>query len=130
MHLHGCHVGNKQVPQQQFICFCPRHHAEYDRGLELQEQTSCYRRGYQMTSTDALLSELQDTGISVWEETDGYHWRIDGTDLGGHRTTAVRAVCAAIHQMSCQWETMKREVDLLKQQIAALQASHPGLVRT
>jgi hypothetical protein len=65
------------------------------------ESLSCYRRGYQMTSTDALLTEMQDTGISVWEETDGYHWRVDGTELVGQRTTAVGAVCAAIRQMSC-----------------------------
>ena len=127
MRLHGCHVGNKQVPQQQFICFCPKHHAEYDRGIELQEQVSCYRRGYQMTSTDALLTELQDSGISVWEETDGYHWRVDETDLVGRRTTAIGAVCAAVRQLSCQWAVTKRELDLLRKQSATLQASMTGL---
>ena len=123
MCLHGCHVGNKQVPLQQFICFCPKHHTEYDRGIERQEQTSCYRRGYQMTSTDALLEEIDQTGISVWEEVDGYHWRINGTELAGHRTTAVGAVCAAIHQMNSVFESTKHELERLQKQPAELQAS-------
>jgi hypothetical protein len=132
MHLHGCHVGNKQVAKQQFICLCPRHHAEYDRGIELQEQLFCYRCGYQITSTDALLEEVQEAGISVWEEPNGYHWRVDGTELRSRCTTAVSAVCAAIRQMSSQWELVKREVALLKKQIAALQTDLrlPGFAPT
>lgn len=112
MRLHACHVGNKQVRMQQFICFCPKHHAEYDRGIESQEQQQarCYRKGYQLTSTDALLEELKYAGITIWEQPDGYYWHIDGTTLQGHRTTAVKAVSAALAQLKTCLATVEQEL--------------------
>ncbi len=121
IYLHACHVGNKQGPLRKYICFCPNHHIEYDRGIELQEQTSCYRRGYQITSTDVLLGEMQYTGIEIWEESDGYRWRVEGTELSGHRTTAVSAVCAAIRQITHLFASTKHELEQLQRELAELQ---------
>jgi hypothetical protein len=78
---------------------CARHHFEFDRSTELQDQVRQYRRGYQLTSTDALIAHLVFTGITINEARDGYHWSIDGTDLHGHRTSAIYAVGAAIYQL-------------------------------
>ena len=123
IHLHACHVGNKLGSLQKYICFCPSHHTEYDRNLELQEQVSCYRRGYQITSTDALLGAMQYTGIAIWEEPDGYHWRVDGTELFGHRTTAVGAVCAAIRQITHLVENTRCELERLRRLLGEQQIS-------
>lgn len=106
--MHGCHVDQDPLnPHPQLICLCARHHFEFDRSAELKEQTRQYRHGYQLTSTDALLEHLTQTGITICEASDGYHWSIDNSELAGHRTTAIHAVGAAIYQLrQLQTQTM------------------------
>ncbi len=89
-----------------------------DRNKELRERLSQRRRGYQLTTTDSLLREINTTGITVTEHSDGYHWRIDGTDLAGQRTTAVAAIGTAIHQLRCALELTQRELQLAQQCLA------------
>lgn len=107
-HMHACHVdGDYDNPTPRLICYCPAHHMQFDRGTELQEHpNTMYRKGYQLTTTDALLEEVNSAGgISIWEASDGYHWRIDGTDIGGQRTTAAGAVGTAIYHLHLLYQT-------------------------
>lgn len=119
MKLHACHVDKNDPlnPNPRLMCLCPKHHMEFDRKEELQEQVRCYRHGYQLTSTDALLTAMKHTGISVWEEADGYHWWIDETQERGHRTTAVGAVGAAIASMHGLLKTAQQEIAFLRQHL-------------
>jgi len=89
------------------VCLCAKHHMQMDRQAELCERLSSRRRGYQLTTTENLLREVNSTGVTIVEVVDGYEWRIGGTDLTGKRTTAVAAVGSAIHQMRCLLETMQ-----------------------
>ncbi len=86
-----------------------------DRNKELRERLSCRRRGYQIT-TDSLLREINTTGITVTEHSDGYHWTIDGTDLAGQRTTAIAAIGSAIHQLCYLLEASRRKLELAHRQ--------------
>lgn len=107
VHLHACHLDSDPTnPQPRMICLCARHHMAFDWGTELTEQPGVkYRKGYHLTTTDALLEEINSTGsISVWEEADGYHWRVDGTNITGKRTTAVGAVGTAIYHLRWYYE--------------------------
>jgi hypothetical protein len=128
-HLHGCHLDQDRLnPRPRLVCLCARHHFELDRNLELKDQMKMYRRGYQLTSTDALLEHLRFTGISILEASDGYHWSIDGTDLEGHRTTAIHAVGAAIYQLRSLQAQTQAELLAAHEAIQHLE-SHIAAVR-
>jgi hypothetical protein len=135
-HMHGCHADQDRLnPHPRLICLCPRHHFEFDRNAELKDQVKMYRRGYQLTSTDALIAHLLFTGISIEEVTDGYTWTIDGTDLEGHRTTAIHAVGAAIYQLrSLQAKTQadlqaaQETIRHLEEQLAAERKANQALL--
>ncbi len=88
----------------------PAHYLKLNRNKELRERLSCRRRGYQITTTDSLLREINTTGITVVEQSDGYHWRIDRTDLAGYRTTAVAALGSALHQLCSTLALTRREL--------------------
>jgi hypothetical protein len=111
VHLHAAHLGNKNPsdPEPLLICLCPKHHMQMDRRAELREKLSTRRHGYQITTTDMLLQEVNTAGITVEECPDGYAWRINGTELAGKKTTAMAAVGVAIHQMRCLLDTTRRE---------------------
>ena len=75
-HMHACHVdGDYDNSTPRLICYCPAHHMQFDRGTELQEHpNTMYRKGYQSTTTDTLLEEVNSAGgISIWEANDGFH---------------------------------------------------------
>ena len=109
VYLHASHVENADPSNltPSLVCLCAKHHMQMDRQAELCERLSSRRRGYQLTTTDNLLREVNSTGVTIVEVVDGYEWRIGGTDLTGKRTTAVAAVGSAIHQMRCLLETMQ-----------------------
>ena len=104
-------IGN---PDPELICLCPRHHMMFDRNKELREKVTTRRRGYQITTTDTLLREINTSGITVTEEVDGYAWSIDETEIKGKKTTAVAAVGTAIHQMRCALQFAQRELQQLR----------------
>ena len=126
MKLHACHLDQDPLnPNPRLICLCPKHHMQFDRCTELAEEIRQYRRGYRLTSTDSLMEAMQHTGISIWEEADGYHWQIDGIPQCGRRTTAVRAVGAAIacmHELLC---TTQYNLEVASHEIAALRTAVP-----
>ena len=117
VHLHAAHLGNANPgdPNRELICLCPKHHMQMDRRIELREKLSTRRRGYQIT-TDLLLEEINTAGITVEACSDGYSWRIDGTDIAGRQTTAVAAIGVAIHQMRCLLDMTRRALDAAGQQ--------------
>ncbi len=109
--LYACHLNDDpDNPEPELICLYPAHHMKLDRNKELRERLSCRRRGYQLTTTDSLLREINTSGITVTEHSDGYHWTIDGTELAGQRTTAVAALGSAIHQLCCLLALTRREL--------------------
>lgn len=121
-HMHGCHVDKDPLnPHPRLICLCARHHFQFDRNDEAQDQARMYRRGYQLTSTDALIEHLHFTGISLCEASDGYYWTIDGTDLQGHRTSAIYAVGAAIYQMRSLLGKTQADLSLAQETITRLE---------
>ena len=122
VHLHAAHLGNKNPddPEAALMCLCPKHHMQMDRQIELREKLSTRRRGYQITTTDLLLEEINTAGISVEECSDGYRWRIDGTDITGKQTTAVAAVGVAVHQMRCLLEMTRRELEATRRRLEEL----------
>ena len=122
VHLHAAHLDNKNPgdPESTLICLCPKHHMQMDRRAELHEKPSTRRRGYQITTTDRLLEEVNTAGITITECPNGYTWRVDNTDLEGKRTTAVGAVGTAIHQMRCLLETTRREVEATRRRLEEL----------
>lgn len=127
VHMHGCHADQDRLnPQPRLICLCPRHHIEFDRHAELKEQVKQYRRGYQLTSTDALISHLKFTGIDIVEGSDGYHWTIDGTDMQGHRNTAIHAVGAAIYQLRSLYGQAQETIQRLQQQLEGEKYARQG----
>ncbi len=109
VYLHAAHIGNTDPSNlnPELLCLCARHHLMMDRRTELEQRTSSRRRGYQITSTDNLLSEVNSAGITVKETVDGYTWQVNGTGLAGRRTTAVAAVGSAIHQMRCLLDSLQ-----------------------
>lgn len=111
VHLHSAHLDNKNPsdPEPELVCLWPKHHMQMGRQAELREKLSTRRRGYQITTTDLLLEEVNTAGITVEECPDGYTWRIDGTDRAGKKTTVVAAVDVAIHQMRCLLDMTRRE---------------------
>ncbi len=123
VHLHAAHLGNRNPgdPEAALMCLCPKHHMQMDRRAELREKLSTRRRGYQITTTDTLLEEVNTAGITIEEHPDGYAWRIDGTDLAGKKTTAVGAVGVAIHQMRCLLDMTRRALETTRQQLEHLQ---------
>lgn len=123
VYLHAAHLGNTNPgdPNPELICLCPKHHMQMDRQIELREKLSTRRRGYQITTTDLLLEEINTAGITVEECSDGYSWRIDGTDIAGKKTTAVAAVGVAVHQMCCLLDMTRRALETTQQQLEHLQ---------
>ncbi len=122
VHLHAAHLDNKNPsdPNPELICLCPKHHMQMDRRVELRDKLSTRRRGYQITTTDQLVGEVNTAGITIEEHVDGYTWRIDGTDLEGKKTTAVGAVGTAVHQMRCLLEMTRRELEATRQRLEEL----------
>ncbi len=114
--LYACHLNDDpENTDPELIRLCPAHHMKLDRNKELRERLSC-RRGYQITTTDSLLREINTSGITFVEQSDGYHWTIDGTDLAGQRTTAIAAIGSAIHQLCCLLETSRRQLQAAQRQ--------------
>ncbi len=107
VYLHAAHLDNTNPGNTDptLICLCAKHHMQMDRQAELKEKLSTRRRGYQITSTDNLLAEVNSAGVTIQETADGYTWQIDKTGLAGKQTTAVTAIATAIHQMRCLLET-------------------------
>ncbi len=129
VHLHAAHLDNKNPgdPEPTLICLCPKHHMQMDRRAELREKLSTRRRGYQITTTDMLLEEVNTAGVAVEEYADGYTWRIDGTGLAGKKTTAVAAVGVAIHQMRCLLDMTRRELDAAQRQLEELEREREAM---
>jgi hypothetical protein len=100
---------------------------QMDRQAERHERLSQRRRGYQITTTDALLDEVNTAGVTITECSDGYTWKIDGTDLQGKKTTAVGAVGIAIHQMRCQLDMTRQELASTKRQLEDLEDERSAL---
>ena len=123
VHLHAAHLDNKDPsnPEPELVCLCPRHHMQMDRQVERRERLSQRRRGYQITTTDALLEEVNTAGMTITECSDGYTWKIDGTDLQGKKTTAVGAVGIAIHQVRCLLEMTRRELESTQRRLKDLE---------
>jgi hypothetical protein len=121
-HVHGCHTGNDPENHTPILeCRCPRHHTEVDRAEEKAEKPSWYRRGYQITTTDKLLAEVNTRGVYIEEHEDGYHWQIEGLDDQGKRPTAVGAVGAVILDLRYLVEVRDRELQAAQQEILQLQ---------
>ncbi|MBA2397055.1 MAG: hypothetical protein H0V70_30405 [Ktedonobacteraceae bacterium] len=120
-HVHGCHTGNDPENHNPILeCRCPRHHTEVDRKNEKAEKPSWYRRGYQITTTDKLLEEVNARGVRIEEQEDGYHWRISGREDDGKCTTAVGAVGAVILDLSYLLEIRERELQAISLELAQL----------
>src|SRR5260370_37536683 len=51
--LHGCHVDRNDPlnPKPRLICFCAKHHMEFDRNAERADCVRQYRRGQQPIRT-------------------------------------------------------------------------------
>ena len=114
--LYACHLNDDPGnPQPELICLCPAHHMSMDRNKELKDRLSQRRRGYQLTTTDSLLQEVNTSGITIVEKSDGYHWHIDGTEIAGHKTTAIAAVGSAIHHLRCLFAMTQRDLQSLKE---------------
>ncbi len=127
-HMHGCHADQDRFnPHPRLICLCARHHFKFDRHAELKDQIRQYRRGYQVTSTDALITHLMFTGITIIEVSDGYYWTIDGTDLEGYRTTAIHAVGAAIYQLRSLLAQTRADLLTTQETIQYLEEQFPGI---
>ena len=129
VHLHAAHLGNTDPgdPNPKLICLCPKHHMQMDRQIELRERLSTRRRGYQITTTDLLLEEINTAGITVEECSDGYRWHIDGTDIAGKQTTAVTAVGVAVHQMRCLLDMTRRALDAARQQLEQFECERSAI---
>lgn len=97
VYLHAAHVNNDpENPSPELICLCPSCHMRMDRAKEKLERTSQRRRGYELTSTDRLVAEVGTGGLTLTPVSEGYHWKVEGTDFEGSGTTAVNAVGRAI----------------------------------
>ncbi len=82
VHLHAAHLDNKDPsnPEPELVCLCPRHHMQMDRQVERRERLSQRRRGYQITTTDALhevpgitCSPDSENGSFIQPATDAMH---------------------------------------------------------
>lgn len=122
VHLHAAHLDNRDPGnlEPNLLCLCARHHMQMDRRAELREKLSTRRRGYQITTTDTLLEEVNTAGVTITEGPDGYVWRIDGTDLEGKKATAVGAVGTAVHQMRCLLEMTRCELEATRRRLEEL----------
>ncbi len=101
VYLHAAHSANAcpDDPNPELVCLCPAHHLKMDRALEAQDRVSQRRRGYRITTTDSLLTEIRAAGIEIEERSDGYRWSLDYVGLGGCATTAAHAAGCALHQL-------------------------------
>lgn len=120
MHMHACHLdGDPENPRPRMLCLCPSHHTRRDRQEEKEAGYAGQgRRGYQLTTTDALLQEVNGSGITIIEQPDGYHWVLDGTDVSGHKRTATAAVAVAVHQLRCQRDQERRRREAAERELA------------
>jgi len=122
-HVHACHVDSDPSNHSPILeCRCPRHHTEVDRKQEKEQKPSWYRRGYQITSTDKLLEEVNARGVTIEEFEDGYHWRVCGMESVGKRPTAVGAVGAVILEMNYLLEVKERELQAAQRTLAELRS--------
>ena len=97
VYLHAAHLNNDpQNPHAELICLCPSCHMRMDRAKEKLERTSQRRRGYELTSTDRLTEAVSHAGLTLTAVSEGYHWKVEGTEFEGSSTTAVNAVGRAI----------------------------------
>jgi len=120
-HVHGCHTANDPENHDPILeCRCPRHHTEVDRANEKAEKPSWYRRGYQITTTDKLLEEVNARGVRIEEQEDGYHWQIDGIEDQGKRPTATGAVGAVILDLRYLLEARERELQAAYRELEQL----------
>lgn len=107
MHMHACHIDDDpDNPTPRLICLCPMHHTKSDREMEAEERHSWYRRGYQITTTDKLIEEMQAHGLRIEEQEDGYHWWLDEFGIGGTRPTVIKAVGAALQEVHSMLESV------------------------
>jgi len=122
VHLHAAHLDNRDPGnlEPNLLCLCARHHMQMDRRAELRDKLSTRRRGYQITTTDTSLEEVNTAGVTITEDPDGYVWRIDGTDLEGKKATAVGAVGTAVHQMRCLLEMTRCELEATRRRLEEL----------
>ena len=98
--LYACHINDDPAnPDPELICLCPKHHMMHDRNKELRERLSQRRRGYQITTTDALIQALGGHGIHIAETSGGYRWSLADTGTSGEKTTALDALCAALREL-------------------------------
>lgn len=121
IHMNACHLdADPENPQPRMLCLCPTHHTRRDRQEEKEAgYTGQGRRGYQITTTDALLSEINgSTGITIVELADGYRWSLDGTEITGRKRTATGAVSVAIHQLRCQRDSEQRRREQAERELA------------
>src|SRR5258708_29323181 len=100
VHLHAAHLGNKNPsdPEPALICLCPKHHMQMDRRAELREKLSTRRRGYQITTTDMLLEEVNTAGATVEESPAGYPRGGKAHRPPGKKKTPPPPVGVDIHQ--------------------------------
>jgi hypothetical protein len=121
-HMHGCHTGNDPENRHPILqCRCPKHHTEVDRAAEKIEKPSWYRRGYQVTTTDKLLEEVNTRGVHIEEHEDGYHWQVEGLEDQGKCPTAIGAIGAVVLDLRYLVECKDRELHTAQQEILQLQ---------
>jgi hypothetical protein len=99
--LYASHLKNDNPgdPNPELLCLCPSHHMKLDRNTELKERLSQRRRGYQLTTTNALIQAVSHYGIVIAETSAGYCWTLATTGISGEKTTALDALCAALREM-------------------------------
>ena len=119
VYLHTCHLNSDPSNEEpELLCLCAKHHMMLDRRAELREHVTQRRRGYNITTTDILLLEVNSAGITIREESDGFHWWVNGyADTRGTTTTAVNAVATSIHQMRCLLDAQHQELGQAQREI-------------
>jgi 5-methylcytosine-specific restriction endonuclease McrA len=90
-HLPGSNPSDPNAPCKVLCASC---HMKQDRRAELAERPSPRRRGYSVTTTDRLISELATVGLDIEELDDCYLWQVDGKT--GQADSAVEAAAQAI----------------------------------
>lgn len=99
--LYACHLNNDPAnPEPELICLCPAHHMHLDRNKELKERLSQHRRGYGITTTNALIEAVACYGIHLEEISGGYRWTLENLGISGEKTTALDALCAALRELT------------------------------
>ena len=114
VYLQAAHVNNDpENPHAELVCLCPSCHMRMDRAKEKLERTSQRRRGYELTSTDRLVAAVAAGGLTLTSVSEGYHWKVEGTDYEGSTTTAVSAVSHAIAKLRSVLKNPKYGIEVL-----------------